>query len=97
MCGTFSPGGKSRKDVSMGLLVMAKKKAPQAKTKATIGTPKAGRKAIAAVVKGGPEWKEWLEQAAAHDRLSVSAFLDRAAAHYAKAIGFPKAPPERNG
>jgi hypothetical protein len=37
----------------------------------------------------------WLERAAAFDRSSLSAFLDRAAAHYAKEIGFEDAPPER--
>jgi len=53
-----------------------------------------GAKSVAFRVSG--EYAAWLERAAAHDRSSVSAFLDRAAANYAKIIQF-EAPPSRNG
>jgi hypothetical protein len=46
-------------------------------------------------IRASGEWADWLERAAKHDRAKVAAFLDRAAAHYAKAIGFNEAPPER--
>ncbi len=41
------------------------------------------------------EYAEWLRKAAARDRSSVAAFLDRAAAFYAKSIGVEEEPPPR--
>jgi uncharacterized protein (DUF1778 family) len=41
------------------------------------------------------EWREWLERAASHSRMSVSGFLDLAAAAYAEQQGFPDPAPER--
>lgn len=41
------------------------------------------------------EWAAWLEEAARYDRVDIAKFLDKAAAEYAKSIGFKKAPPER--
>jgi hypothetical protein len=41
------------------------------------------------------EYADWLEQLAAFDRSTVASLLDRAAAHYAKSIGFSKEVPER--
>jgi hypothetical protein len=46
-------------------------------------------------IKGNEEWKAWLEEAAAHCRLSVSALVDLAVARYAKSQGFDRKPPER--
>lgn len=42
------------------------------------------------------EYASWLSEVAKVDRVTVAAFLDRAALDRAKAIGFAKAPPERN-
>jgi hypothetical protein len=41
------------------------------------------------------EYADWLERAAKHDRLTIAAFLDKAAGDRAKAIGFEEPPPER--
>lgn len=67
---------------------------------ATVGRKKAKpedsiRQPVAAVVRGTPEWKAWLERAAEHGRMNVSAFLDYAAALAAKQQGFPEKPPRR--
>jgi hypothetical protein len=40
-------------------------------------------------------YAEWLAEAAKHDRVTIAAFLDRAAADRARAIGFTRLPPER--
>jgi uncharacterized protein (DUF1778 family) len=53
------------------------------------------RRSVAVTLKGTEEWKDWLEQAADHCRVTVSAFIDFAAAEYAKAHGFKKEPPKR--
>lgn len=57
--------------------------------------PDPGRKPVAVTIKGDPTWRAWLEDAAAHCRLSVSSFVDLACAKYAKSEGFTKKPPER--
>ncbi len=72
-----------------GSIAMAKKKTSSKAPRSGTMTTRAFRMSEA--------YAEWLEQAAAHDRSSVAAFLDRAAAHYAKVIGVSKAPPDRNG
>lgn len=46
-------------------------------------------------VRASGEWAEWVERAAKHDRASIAGFLDRAAAFYARSIGFTEPPPER--
>ncbi len=53
------------------------------------------RKPVAVAVRGSEEWRAWLEAAAAHCRMSVSAFLDYAATQTAKQQGFTDPPPER--
>ena len=53
------------------------------------------RKPAALIMRGSGEWRAWLEAAAAHSRMSVSAFMDFAAASYAKAQGFSEKPPRR--
>ncbi len=40
-------------------------------------------------------YADWLARAAAHDRVTIAAFLDRAAIDRAKAIGFAEAAPPR--
>lgn len=40
-------------------------------------------------------YAEWLARAAAHDRVTIAAFLDRAALDRAKGIGFVEAAPPR--
>jgi hypothetical protein len=62
---------------------------PQAKT------PDPNRKPVAVTIKGSEEWKAWLEEAATHCRLSVSALVDHSVARYVKSEGFTKKPPER--
>jgi hypothetical protein len=41
------------------------------------------------------EYADWLEELATFDRSTVSALIDRALAHYGKAVGFAKEAPER--
>jgi hypothetical protein len=41
------------------------------------------------------EYAEWLEALASHDRSTVAGVIDRALAHYGKAIGFDREAPER--
>jgi hypothetical protein len=53
------------------------------------------RRPVAVTIKGNEEWKTWLEEAAVHCRLSVSALVDLSVARYVKAEGFDKPPPER--
>ena len=55
----------------------------------------ASRKPIALNIKGDPSWREWVERAADHSRMSVSAYIDFALAKTAKSEGFPEKPPER--
>lgn len=69
---------------------MAKKKAPKMVTK-IVQEPRS----VAVTLKGSEEWKDWVERASKHCRLTVSGFLDAAAAEYAKMRGFTEEPPER--
>ncbi len=67
--------------------MMAKKKTP---------TVRSGeRLAVVVTLKGSAEWKAWLEELASFDRSSVASVIDRALAHYGKAIGFKKEAPSR--
>ena len=54
-----------------------------------------GRRPVAVTIKGNKQWKDWLEEAAAYCRMSVSALVDVAVTRYAKEQGFTKRPPER--
>lgn len=81
-----------------GTLAVAKKR----RTEDEAGGEKASRKSpdpsprqMLVAIKGRPEWYEWLKRAAAFDRSTVVEFLDRAAARYARDIGFDEVPPER--
>jgi hypothetical protein len=53
------------------------------------------RRPVAVTIKGNEEWKKWLEDAATHCRLSVSALVDLLVTQYVKAQGYAKKPPER--
>lgn len=66
-----------------GLMMASKKAVP----KKSVGTTRAFRMSS--------EYAEWLRKAAARDRSSVAAFLDRAAAFYARSIGVEEEPPAR--
>jgi len=68
------------------VLAVAKKKKPENPV---------DRKQIALSIKGSQEWKDWLERAAAHANMSVSAFVDRASRVYAKKEGFDEPGPQR--
>ncbi len=74
-------------------MTMARKKPPQVKRAAA--RQEAGRKAIAVVVKGGPEWKAWLEGLADHCRTDVAKVIDKALTEYAKSEGYDQEAPRR--
>lgn len=62
---------------------------------ATLAKKKAERRPVAVTIKGDEKWKAWLEEAAAHCRMSVSSLIDVSVTQYVKAQGFEKRPPER--
>ncbi|OJW27590.1 MAG: hypothetical protein BGO49_25295 [Planctomycetales bacterium 71-10] len=68
--------------------IMAKRKS------ATPRKPPVTTTAKSVAFRVSADYAEWLERASSFDRSSVSAFLDRAVATYAKTIGF-ESPPER--
>lgn len=49
----------------------------------------------AATIKGTPEWRAWVDEAATHCRETIASFFDKAAVEYAKDKGFTKPPPPR--
>lgn len=49
----------------------------------------------ALIVKGTPEWKEWVENAAAYCRTNVSGLVDIAITQYVKSQGYEIPPPNR--
>ena len=64
--------------------------------KAAGSAPQAGgRKPNGLVIRASNEWREWIRRAADHDRTTVADFLDRAAAIYARQLGFKEMPPKR--
>jgi hypothetical protein len=75
---------------------MAKAKRPKGKATSPEPDPgKAERKPTVLAMKGSPEWKQWLDRAARHCRLSASTLVDLAVAEYVKARGFDEPPPDR--
>jgi hypothetical protein len=64
--------------------------APKRKAK-----PKSTRRQVAVNLKGNDDWKEWLQRASDHCRMSVSALVDVAVTRYVKAQGFDEPPPKR--
>ena len=77
----------------MGTTTMTRKKAIRSKPAAV--EPQAERKAIAVVIKGGPEWKAWLEGLADHCRTDVAKVIDKALIGYAKSEGYNQEAPRR--
>ena len=69
--------------------------AVMAKKKPTPPAPEPIRRPVAVTIKGEPEWKAWLEEAAAYCRMSVSSLVDVAVTRYAQDQGFTKRPPAR--
>lgn len=53
------------------------------------------RRPMVLAMRGAPEWKDWLERAATHCGLSVSAFIEVASRKYAQSEGFKEHPPKR--
>ena len=50
----------------------------------------------AVMLRGRPEWKEWLGRLAEFDRsASMNELFDRAIAVYAREVGFKETPPKR--
>jgi hypothetical protein len=75
---------------------MARPKRAAAGRKPAAGEKSAAdRLGIVVTLKGSPEWKAWVDELATFDRSSVAALIDRALAHYGKAIGFRKEAPSR--
>lgn len=70
---------------------------PMAKSKTKPKDPRDDweRKPLVLQVRGSPEWKAWLDRAAKFSRMSVSVFIDQAAARAAREAGFDEPPPER--
>lgn len=68
--------------------VMAKKR-----TEAGGGEP--SRRSTVLTIRGTDEWREWLERAARHSRMTVSTFVDLAVAKLASENGFAEPPPQR--
>lgn len=77
----------------MSTMTMGKKKATRAKPAAV--KPQADRKAIAVVIKGGPDWKAWLEGLADYCRTDVAKVIDKALIQYAKTEGYGHEAPRR--
>ncbi|MDR3618236.1 MAG: hypothetical protein P4L85_02725 [Paludisphaera borealis] len=77
----------------MGNLAMPKRKTTNPKTETE--KPPGGRKAIAVVIKGGSDWKTWLEGLADHCRTDVAKVIDQALIKYAKDEGYDAEAPRR--
>ena len=78
----------------MGTATMARPKAnSKAKPKAQPKTQ--GANPIAITVRGPLEWREWVEQGAAHCRTDVAKLVDAALIEYLKGKGFAETPPKR--
>lgn len=65
------------------------------KKKAKGKGPSPGQAPVVVGIKGTRAWKEWLEKAADHCRMSVSGLIDKAVSEYAKKEGFDEPPPKR--
>ncbi|MDR3634362.1 MAG: hypothetical protein P4L84_11205 [Isosphaeraceae bacterium] len=72
---------------------MAKKKAPDRSPKNKERTDI--DKFTTVGVRASKRWAKWLEDVAKHDRVTVAAFVEKAAIERAQRIGFGKEPPER--
>jgi hypothetical protein len=77
----------------METMTMSRKKAVRPKPGAA--KPQSERKAIAVVIKGGPDWKAWLEGLADYCRTDVAKVIDKALTEYAKSEGYNQEAPRR--
>jgi hypothetical protein len=83
----------------MGTALMSRPKAGQDGGEKPKGKPKSkarqgpGFRTLG--IRVSDAYAAWLGRAAKRDRVTIAAFLDRAAADRARAIGFDEAPPER--
>lgn len=72
------------------LTTMAKKRSVSAnKGKAS------PNRATVLTIRGTQEWRDWLERAANHCRLTTSTLVDLAVTRFAREQGFEEAPPKR--
>jgi hypothetical protein len=76
----------------MGTATMARKSAKPAAERAK---PAAERPAIAVTLRGGPEWKAWIEAGAKFCRTDVAKLIDSAVVDYLKTRGFKQEAPDR--
>jgi len=72
---------------------MAKKKPAAQRSPLNKERKEAGFRTIG--LRASDAYADWIAEAADHERSTVAAFLDRAAAAYAKQVGFQKEPPRR--
>jgi hypothetical protein len=54
-----------------------------------------GAKPTALTIRGGLDWREWVERGADHCRTDVAKLVDAALIDYLKAKGFGEDPPKR--
>lgn len=54
-----------------------------------------GRKPLVLQIRGTPEWKSWLDEAAEFNRTTVANLVDQAIARFVRESGFTKPPPRR--
>jgi hypothetical protein len=83
----FRPGADLMEFIGRPLLVGANPGA--------VETMEPANKPNGLVIRGSVEWRDWLKRAAEFERTTVAELIDRAAASYARLIGFKEAPPKR--
>lgn len=76
------------------LAPMAKRKRSQ-RTAAEGPGPEPSRRATVLTIRGTPEWREWLDRASRHCRMSASTLVDLAVAKFVREQGFSEPPPDR--
>jgi hypothetical protein len=77
----------------MGTASSAGRKPATAKSSAA--KPASPRKTVAVTLKGGAQWKEWLQGLSDHCRLDVAKVIDRSLVEFAKREGYEPPPPLR--
>jgi hypothetical protein len=70
--------------------VMAKKR-----TQPKVKSSESSQRATVLTIRGTQEWREWLERAANHCRVTSSTLVDIAVAKFVKDQGFEEPPPKR--
>ena len=74
----------------MEVATMVKKKASPRPV-----VPKPGIRPTALTIKGGLDWRAWVERGAKHCRTDVAKLVDAALVDYLQTRGFTEPPPER--